>query len=283
MTADSPSSADRLAELELRMRELQVKRLEAVIRAKEARLQALRGTRGSPESNPDTENVNPDSENAAEQPPPPPPPPPSLRRRSSSELINIEQAQPNDAPLGQLQVAGRSDYTAAESPTRRSRVHGLHRERPPDRGGLQPSGLPVELVARWCSGATSVEDVLHEVLEAVSRAGCGTVPAPLRELASMTQQWSVDKMAVLGGPLGGMSGGLPTLAEGVDLTPLRAFLEQPVESAVVQALLTFTRELLTGAETEAKGFLGGQDRPRCACRRPSPAPGVWARPQLPWP
>ena len=270
MTAASAS--DRLAELEVRMRELQVKRLEAVIRAKEARLQALRGGRG-----PEAENYPPN-----DAPPPVVEVPPPPVRRQSSELINIEQATPNDAPLGKLQVAGRSDYTAT-LPMPAFGLHGIRRDSSQDRGGLQPSGLPAELVARWCRAAASIDDVLHEILESVSRAGCGTVPAPLRELASMTQQWSVDKMAVLGGPLGGMSGGLPTLAEGVDLTPLRAFLEQPVESAVVHALLTFTRELLTGAETEAKGFLGGQDRPRCACRRPSPAPGVWARPQLPWP
>ena len=151
-------------------------------------------------------------------------PPPPVRRQSS-ELINIEQAKPNDAPLGKLQVAGRSDYTAT-LPMPAFGLHGIRRESSQDRGGLQPSGLPAELVARWCRAAASMEDVLHEILESVSRAGCGTVPAPLRELASMTQQWSVDKMAVLGGPLGGMSGGLPTLADGVDLTPLRAFLEQ---------------------------------------------------------
>ena len=151
--------------------------------------------------------------------------PPPLMRRQSSELINTEQAKPNDAPLGKLQVAGRSDYTGT-LPMPAFGLHGLRRESSQDRGGLQPSGLPADLVARWCRAAASVEDVLHEILESVSRAGCGSVPAPLRELASMTQQWSVDKMAVLGGPLGGMSGGLPTLAEGVDLTPLRAFLEQ---------------------------------------------------------
>ena len=222
------------------MRELQVKRLEAVIRAKEARLQALRGVRG-----PEAENAPPN-----EVTPPVHPVPPPVVRRQSSELINTEQPKPNDAPLGKLQVAGRSDYTTT-APMPAVGLHGIRRESSQDRGGLQPSGLPADLVARWCRAAASVEDVLHEILESVSRAGCGSVPAPLRELASMTQQWSVDKMAVLGGPLGGMSGGLPTLAEGVDLTPLRAFLEQEKEKVLVQALLLFTRELLTGAETEA--------------------------------
>ena len=213
MTATSAS--DRLAELEVRMRELQVKRLEAVIRAKEARLQALRGGRG-----PEAENYPPN-----DAPPPVVEVPPPPVRRQSSELINIEQATPNNAPLGKLQVAGRSDYTAT-LPMPAFGLHGIRRDSSQDRGGLQPSGLPAELVARWCRAAASIDDVLHEILESVSRAGCGTVPAPLRELASMTQQWSADKMAVLGGPLGGMSGGLPTLADGVDLTPLRAFLEQ---------------------------------------------------------
>ena len=247
MTATSAS--DRLAELEVRMRELQVKRLEAVIRAKEARLQALRGGRG-----PEAENYPPN-----DAPPPVVAVPPPPVRRQSSELINIEQATPNDAPLGKLQVAGRSDYTAT-LPMPAFGLHGIRRDSSQDRGGLQPSGLPAELVARWCRAAASIDDVLHEILESVSRAGCGTVPAPLRELASMTQQWSADKMAVLGGPLGGMSGGLPTLADGVDLTPLRAFLEQ-ARSLLITPDVTYLSPLPSHRPSRASPRPGEDPQP----------------------
>lgn len=242
------------AEVEVRLREMQVKRLEAVIRDKEARLSALRERTSSENSPP----LN--SPQAV-----PPETPPTIRRRSSS-LINVEQAKPNEAPLGRLQPHGRADYedtviarsaaaAAAGLGSRRARNAELPRER----GGLQPSGLPSALVVRWTGGATS-EDVLHELLESVSRAGCGSAPPPLRELASMTQQWSADRAAALGGPLGGMAGGLPAFSDGVDLSPLHELLATPVEAAVVQAMLLFTRELLTGAETEAASSLADRHR-----------------------
>ena len=131
------------------MRELQVKRLEAVIRAKEARLQALRGGRG-----PEAENYPPN-----DVPPPVVEVPPPPVRRQSSELINIEQATPNDAPLGKLQVAGRSDYTAT-LPMPAFGLHGIRRDSSQDRGGLQPSGLPSRLVERWFAGYLSADMAL---------------------------------------------------------------------------------------------------------------------------
>ena len=103
--------------------------------------------------------------------------------------------------------------------------------------------------------------------------------------------FSADGALALGGPLGGMAGGLPMVSpEGcgpyADLSALRTLLLRPPEAVCLEALRLFTRQLLTGAEAEP-----GADRHaltvdlsklsseelNLACARGSPAPPAQTR------
>lgn len=184
-----------------------------------------------------------------------PTPPPVLRRESSS-LANVEVAGQNTRPLGSLQPSGRKQYRPAASTRFGARSHfpsGADR-----RGsGLLPSGLPTSLVQRWHAGSMSGDLALREILDTVCRTRSGRDATPEeRELASMTQAYTADGSLALGGILGGLVGGLPEpkLAAGhassANLAPLHALLLREPEAVCCEAIRQFTRQLLTGAESE---------------------------------
>ena len=72
----------------------------------------------------------------------------------------------------------------------------------------------------------------------------------------MTQAFSADGAYALGGPLGGLAGGLPhapalsSSGPSADLSALREALCRPPDTVRCEALRLFTRQLLTGAEAE---------------------------------
>ena len=171
--------------------------------------------------------------------------------------MNIEVPGPNTAPLGCLQPNGRREYLPSAS-TRFGARSYLESATDSSRRGLIASGLPASLVARWHAGSISGELALREILDAVCRARSGRdASSEERELSSMTQVFSADGSLALGGPLGGLVGGLPAplLHDGgnsaANLAPLRALLLREPDAVTCDALRMFTRQLLTGAESEA--------------------------------
>ena len=248
-------------ELLLQLKELRCARLEALISLKEARLKEaklrearLRSLTPSPSHSP-SPPLDAATGGAGEETREAPSPPPVLRRKSSS-LVNVETPGPNANPLGKLQPLGRREYRPSASArfTARSPFPASGTKQP--RAGLLLSGLPADLVQRWHAGSLSGDLALREILDAVCRARSGTDASPQeRELSAMTQAFSADGSLALGGPLGGLVGGLPLAKLGIadasaDLSPLRAVLNQPPEIVWCEALRLFTRQLLTGAEAE---------------------------------
>ena len=234
---------------------------QALISLKEARLEEakLREARlldptppsASGDAEPDREGVGGSHSAGAAQPTP------SVLRRRSSSLVNIEVPGPNTAPLGCLQPNGRREYLPSAS-TRFGARSYLESATDSSRRGLIASGLPASLVARWHAGSISGELALREILDAVCRARSGRdASSEERELSSMTQVFSADGSLALGGPLGGLVGGLPAplLHDGgnsaANLAPLRALLLREPDAVTCDALRMFTRQLLTGAESEA--------------------------------
>ncbi|KAL1507881.1 hypothetical protein AB1Y20_007488 [Prymnesium parvum] len=236
----------------LELKEDRCRRLQALIDLKEARLKSLR----SP---------------APAAPPPAGESPPFLQRQSSS-LVAVDPVGRNSAPLGKLQPLGRRDYL----PT--SLSFGAMGEPPVLRGRapLQRTGLPREPVRRWHAGQLSADLTMREILDAVCRCSSSSASGEERELYTMTQLYTANGSASLGGTLGGLSGGLPaerphasgdsTIDKGAhDLCPLRHVLSQPVDVVTNDALLLFARQLLTAAEAEHVSLHGGAEERRALC------------------
>ena len=233
---EGKEEADDYLEKLLELKEDRCRRLQDLIALKEARLAQLRGAAASP--TPEAPPTPP--------PPSPPPPPPAVRRNSFS-MVPVNETTRNSAPLGKLQPGGRREYlpmTLSPAPSVTSRR---------GRAALQPSGLPREVVRRWQSGAISPDLAMREILDAVCRCSSSSAAPEERELSTMTQLYTTNGAASLGGALGGIVGGLPAeraevsaaggRAEGKaeDLCPLRHVLGLPVEAVTNEALDLFAR------------------------------------------
>lgn len=207
----------------LELKEDRCRRLQALIALKEARLAQLRGFSGV---GPQVDEVAPEASV---------PTPPALRRDSSSLVVLGETAR-NSAPLGKLQPGGRREYlpitlvSSSSAPPRRQ-----------CRSALQRSGLPHDVVSLWHSGQLSADLAMREIMDAVCRCSPSSAAPEERELHTMTQLYTANGAASLGGALGGIVGGLPaerpevgvngekSVGKADDLCPLRHVLGLPVE------------------------------------------------------
>ena len=257
---------DEYLEKLLELKEDRCRRLQALISLKEARLAQLRG---SPAPSPLAEEAvqkEPSEEGFAGAPAPAP-----LLSKNSSIVLVSETAR-NSAPLGKLQPGGRRDYvpmtllsTVAAGPTRGCRT------------ALQRSGLPRDVVRLWHGGQISADLAMRGLLDAVCRCSPSSAAAEERELYTMTQLYTANGGASLGGTLGSLVGGLPSeraeastsggkaVGKEDDLCPLRHVLGLPVDRVTNEALDLFARQLLTGAEAEPHACLSRSEERRALC------------------